>query len=144
MRFVFITLWLPLCGFALFVGYHAVLDCAHVPRCLLSSPQKAGMLKELMDDENTVIVDVRTPGEFACASKQHVPGAVNMPLGFLETTLPDADKKKRYVLYCVGGYRSAISCSMFHKFGLNAVDVRGGFIPVIRPALVAEGILPPL
>ncbi len=86
-----------------------------------------------------MIVDVRTPGEFACVEKKHMPGAVNMPLGQLETLVKTADPSKRYVLYCVAGYRSAISVSIFRKAGLDAVDIRGGYVPVIMPWLKANG-----
>lgn len=64
--------------------------------------QKPTSFDELKSDADTVIVDVRTPSEFGCAMKQHVPGAVNMPLGSLWETLPTTDKSKKYLLYCVG------------------------------------------
>ena len=103
--------------------------------------QTASSYAELTSDPDVVIVDVRTPSEFACAARKHVPGAVNMPVAELTKLLPTADPSKRYVLYCVAGYRSAIATSLFQHAGLNAVDVPGGLVLSILPQLIASGVV---
>lgn len=56
-------------------------------------------------DQDAVVVDVRSPGEFAGG---HVDGALNIPLDRFaqsyETALPD--KARQVVLYCQSGARS--------------------------------------
>jgi rhodanese-related sulfurtransferase len=132
----------------MFVTSGYVMDSSHSVVCVCARSRRAhhavGLQTDasydtLRGDDNTVVVDVRTPGEYACPEKKHMPGAVNMPLGQLETLVKTLDHSKRYVLYCVAGYRSAISTSIFRKAGLDAVDVRGGYVPVIMPWLKAHG-----
>src|SRR3954447_5170736 len=56
----------------------------------------------------TVIVDVREQHEF---EKAHIPGAVDVPRGYLEHRIEDAapDKSEHVVLYCQSGNRSALA-----------------------------------
>lgn len=37
------------------------------------------------------------------------------------------DKSKKYAVYCLGGFRSAIAVSILRRQGLNAVDIIGGY-----------------
>ena len=52
------------------------------------------------------IVDVRNPGE---AEAGMIPGAVNIPVGQLPDRLGELDPARPTVVYCAGGYRSAIA-----------------------------------
>lgn len=56
-------------------------------------------------DEDVLIIDVRTPGEYASG---HVDGAMNLPLDrfaqHYEQAVPD--KSRQIVLYCQSGARS--------------------------------------
>lgn len=56
-------------------------------------------------DPNTVIVDVRTPKEFADG---HIKGAVNIDVtgDNFETVIDSLDKSKTYLVYCRSGRRS--------------------------------------
>jgi len=41
------------------------------------------------------------------------------------------DKSKQYYVYCAGGYRSMIACSLMKKNGFsNVVDIYGGFTEI--------------
>ncbi|MCP9931159.1 rhodanese-like domain-containing protein [Cyanobium sp. AMD-g] len=62
-------------------------------------------LKELMADGNTMLIDVRQPGEFRGG---HITGAINIPLKDLERHLGEIPPDKEIVLYCTTGYRSAM------------------------------------
>ncbi len=55
-----------------------------------------------------VVVDVREQNEF---EEAHVPGAVHVPRGFLESRIEGAapDKSREVVLYCASGNRSALA-----------------------------------
>eukprot|EP00043_Microstomoeca_roanoka_P009009 m.86131 g.86131 ORF g.86131 m.86131 type:complete len:512 (-) comp14453_c1_seq4:302-1837(-) len=76
---------------------------------------------------NHVIVDARTAGEYSCATRGHVHDAINLPLAELPQSCAALDKSKKYVVYCLGGFRSAIAVSLMRAHGLDAVDIAGGY-----------------
>ena len=59
-------------------------------------------------DRETVIVDVRETEEWDAG---HIPGAVHVPRGYLESRIEGAvrDRDARVVLYCASGNRSALA-----------------------------------
>ena len=64
---------------------------------------------ELVEGRNgEVIVDVREQNEY---EESHLPGAVHVPRGHLESRIEGAasDKDQRVVLYCASGNRSALA-----------------------------------
>ena len=66
--------------------------------------------------QGAVIIDVRTPGEFAGG---HAQGAVNIPLDQIESKLPSIRKyKKPLVLCCASGMRSARAKSFLANQGI--------------------------
>ena len=74
-----------------------------------------------------VLIDVREESEFA---RSHLPGAVHLSKGLIERDIeawiPDHDTP--IVLYCGGGYRSALSADNIQKMGYNDVlSMDGGF-----------------
>src|ERR1700730_3767244 len=62
---------------------------------------------ELVGD-GVAIVDVRETDEFATG---HLPGAVHVPRGYLESRIDGIvpDRSQRVVLYCASGNRSALA-----------------------------------
>jgi molybdopterin/thiamine biosynthesis adenylyltransferase/rhodanese-related sulfurtransferase len=74
-----------------------------------------------------VIVDVREQHEF---EESHVPGAVHVPRGHLESRIEGAvsDRSKRVVLYCASGNRSALAAHTLQDLlGYHDVaSMRGG------------------
>jgi molybdopterin/thiamine biosynthesis adenylyltransferase/rhodanese-related sulfurtransferase len=58
--------------------------------------------------DGVVLVDVREQHEF---EESHIPGAVHVPRGHLESRIEGAapDKSQRVVLYCASGNRSALA-----------------------------------
>ena len=56
--------------------------------------------------DGALIIDVRSPGEF---NSGHLPGAINLSLDEIETTLPAKvkDKSRPLLLHCASGMRSA-------------------------------------
>jgi rhodanese-related sulfurtransferase len=76
--------------------------------------------------ETLTIVDVREESEFA---RDHVPGAVHLGKGVLER---DAEQKLPHldaeiILYCGGGFRSALAADNLQKMGYtNVVSMDGG------------------
>ncbi len=71
------------------------------------------------------LVDVRNPGE---QEEGIVPGARRIPLAALLRRLEELDPKRTTVVYCAGGYRSAIAASALAAHGFPLVaDLLGGY-----------------
>ena len=77
--------------------------------------------------EQFLLVDVREESEYAAG---HVPGAVHLSKGTIERDIeervPDVDTE--IVLYCGGGYRSALAADNLQKMGYrNVLSMDGGW-----------------
>ena len=83
-------------------------------------------LAEIMAaDENTLVLDVRKASEF---NSQHIVGAINGPLDYINDSMTMIDPNKTYYVHCAGGYRSMIFISILKARGYdNLIDVKGGF-----------------
>lgn len=85
-------------------------------------------VKSKMDAGETFhLVDVREESEFAAAS---IVNSVHLGKGILERdiekTIPD--KEEEIVLYCGGGFRSALAALNLQKMGYtNVISMDGGF-----------------
>lgn len=76
--------------------------------------------------EKFVLVDVREDNEFA---NDHLPGAIHLGKGVIERDIeqrvPGLDTE--IVLYCGGGFRSALAADNLQKMGYrNVVSMDGG------------------
>ena len=73
-----------------------------------------------------VLVDVREESEFG---KDHLPGAVHMGKGVIERDIEHKvpDLNAELVLYCGGGFRSALAADNLQKMGYtNVISMDGG------------------
>ncbi|HAB18179.1 MAG TPA: rhodanese-like domain-containing protein [Verrucomicrobiota bacterium] len=81
---------------------------------------------KLRSNTNAVILDVRTPSEFA---QGHLPGAVLLDFkapDFAER-LANLDKSKQYLVHCAAGVRSAKACTKMESLGFtNLINLEGG------------------
>jgi hydroxyacylglutathione hydrolase len=88
----------------------------------LTAASAAGLLRDRPDVQ---VVDVRAPGEFDGGS---LPGAVNLPLPRLRTTLHRLDPDRPVLVNCAGGYRSSAAASLLRAHGFADVsDLLGGW-----------------
>lgn len=74
-----------------------------------------------------VLIDVREDGEWDAG---HATGAIHLGKGVIERDIESAipDKNKTLVLYCGGGYRSALAADALRKMGYNnAISLDGGW-----------------
>ena len=74
-----------------------------------------------------VVVDVRERDEWV---EGHIPGAVHIPRGYLESRIEAAapDRRRPVVLYCAGGSRSAFAAKTLEELGYEDVtSLAGGF-----------------
>ena len=84
----------------------------------------ADQLADRMETELDIL-DVRKPGEF---SGEHIDGAVNLPLDYINDNMDKIEDGKTYHLHCAGGYRSVIFASILKARGYhNLVNVLGGW-----------------
>jgi rhodanese-related sulfurtransferase len=77
--------------------------------------------------EPHVLVDVREDNEWAAG---HAAGAVHLGKGIIERDIEAKvpDKHTRLVLYCGGGYRSALAADNLQKMGYTgAISLDGGW-----------------
>jgi rhodanese-related sulfurtransferase len=77
--------------------------------------------------EDFTLIDVREPDEHA---KGAIAGAVPMPRGILERDIDKitTDKGRKIVLYCAGGFRSALAALSLKSMGFsNVVSLSGGY-----------------
>jgi rhodanese-related sulfurtransferase len=83
-------------------------------------------VKRRMDaGEKLILVDVREDNEWA---KGHLPGAVHMGKGVIERDIEQQvpDTGTKLVLYCGGGFRSALVADNLQKMGYTNVESMDG------------------
>ncbi|MEK6478343.1 MBL fold metallo-hydrolase [Catalinimonas sp. 4WD22] len=79
----------------------------------------------LYDTEVLNVLDVRKQSEY---ESQHIEGAMNFPLDFINRNMSKINKDTTYYLHCQGGYRSMIATSILKARGFShIVNIRGGF-----------------
>jgi rhodanese-related sulfurtransferase len=96
--------------------------------------------KKKMDaGEKFMLIDTREDSEWA---RGHIPGAIHLSKGIIERDIEKSvpNKDTPVVLYCGGGFRSALATDNLQKMGYrNVVSMDGGWrgwteagFPVIR------------
>lgn len=84
-------------------------------------------ITQMAEEDNSILLDVRTPEEFADG---HIPGAINIPnesIGENDITeLPD--KEQRIYVYCRSGNRSKQASAKLVNLGYTNVIEIGGII----------------
>jgi rhodanese-related sulfurtransferase len=84
--------------------------------------------KKKMDaGEQIILVDVREESEWA---RGHIPNAIHLGKGIIERDIEKAipEKGATVVLYCGGGFRSALAADNLQKMGYgNVISMDGGW-----------------
>jgi rhodanese-related sulfurtransferase len=84
-------------------------------------------IKQRLDrGDSFMLVDVREDREFV---KDHLPGAVHLGKGIIERDIESRvpDPGTKLVLYCGGGFRSALAADNLQKMGYtNVISMDGG------------------
>lgn len=73
----------------------------------------------LLQQPGTVVVDVRTPGEFMGG---HVANSINIPLDEIPGRMDEIRKMKNVVLCCASGMRSRNAATFLLQHGIRCVD----------------------
>lgn len=109
------------------------MSTQHAPGFLALVQQAKSEINEISIDELLehnqpyVLLDVREDHEWA---KGHLPEAMHLGKGIIERDIEAtvADKKQKIVLYCGGGYRSALSAQTLQQMGYqNVFSLAGGY-----------------
>ena len=107
----------------------------HLPRFLKVVADAKTRIKECtVDDvkarldrgEKFTLIDVREESEWA---RDHLPGAIHLGKGIIERDIEAKvpDQATPVVLYCGGGFRSALAADNLQKMGYtNVVSMDGG------------------
>ena len=117
------------------IGFDRVLGALALPfEAFVAHPEHVEPLSRLSADTlaarlasvpNLVIVDVRNAGEVALGS---IAGARHISLAALLNSLEQLDRTAPTVVFCAGGYRSAIASSLLRAHGFSDVsDLVGGY-----------------
>jgi rhodanese-related sulfurtransferase len=84
-------------------------------------------VKKRMDrGDKFILVDVREESEYA---KDHLPGAIHLGKGVIERDIEARvpELKAEMILYCGGGFRSALAADNLQKMGYtNVISMDGG------------------
>jgi rhodanese-related sulfurtransferase len=87
----------------------------------------ATVLARLKKGEKLILIDVREDNEWA---KGRIVGAIHLGKGVIERDIESAipDKKTELILYCGGGFRSALSADNLQKMGYKSIiSMDGGW-----------------
>ena len=80
------------------------------PRSRRSTPRGRRARRTSRAARDVALIDVREQHEW---EQGHIPGAVHVPAGYLETRIEEVvpDRRKRVILYCRTGQRSALAAN---------------------------------
>src|SRR5688572_14642126 len=84
-------------------------------------------VKRMLDGGDKInLIDVREESEYA---KDHLPGAIHLGKGIIERDIEQRfpDTRAPLILYCGGGFRSALAADNLQKMGYtNVISMDGG------------------
>lgn len=104
-------------------GFLKIVDEAkqHISEVTIDQVQKM-----LDDNRDILLVDVRETQEWVAG---HIPGAVHLGKGIVERDIEriEANHDRKLVLYCGGGYRSALAgCNLMNMGYTDVSSMAGG------------------
>lgn len=76
------------------------------------------------DPESTMLLDVRSPQEYATG---HIPEAVNIPLDELRERIQELDSSKKLLVYCQVGFRGYTAVRILRQQGFDVANLTGGY-----------------
>lgn len=85
----------------------------------------ANEVAETFDSAKPKVLDVRRTSEYEA---EHLVGADNFPLDFINQHMSEISRDDTYYLHCAGGYRSVIAASILKSRGFEKIiNIKGGF-----------------
>ncbi len=103
------------------------LKIVHDAKTRIKECTIADVQAKISANESFLLIDVREESEWA---NGHLPGAIHLGKGIIErdieTRIPDTATPM--ILYCGGGFRSALAADNLQKMGYtNVISMDGGF-----------------
>ncbi|WHH57455.1 CoA-disulfide reductase [Petroclostridium sp. X23] len=89
-----------------------------------------------LDTATSMLVDVRTPLEFAMGT---IEGAVNIPVDQLRERLSEIPKNKEIIIFCQVGLRGYLACRILTQNGYSNVKNLSGGYKTYFPAIQKQG-----
>jgi rhodanese-related sulfurtransferase len=86
---------------------------------------------QLINSRNAVVIDVRTPEEFATGS---LPGARNIPVDKFDQKMRDIKKDKPLIVVCASSSRAGRAAAQLRASGFGEVYVLAGGLAAWREA----------
>ena len=97
--------------------------------------------KKFNSESIDIVLDVRKETEFL---SEHLIGATNFPLDFINENSGIINSNKDYYLHCKSGYRSLIAASIFKANGIkNVTDIRGGYQDIRKTGVALSDFVCP-
>lgn len=105
----------------------AFLKIVNASKARIKETDVKGAEEILRNDPSALLIDVREDTEW---DAEHVKGATHIGKGVIErdieSLVPDRDRP--LLLYCGGGFRSALAADALKQMGYtNAISIDGGF-----------------
>ena len=116
-------------------GFVHLVDDAKSRVREITAPELAARLKS---GHKQALIDVREASEFAAG---HLPAATHLCKGIIERDIEERipDHSTEIVLYCGGGFRSALAADNLQKMGYtNVLSLAGGWRTWTELALPTE------
>lgn len=85
--------------------------------------------KMVKEDTSVVLLDVRTPGEYA-SETGHLKGSLLIPVQELEQRIGELGsyKERTIIAYCRTGHRSAQATNLLNARGFKTINMEGGIL----------------
>lgn len=82
---------------------------------------------EKITEQNVVVLDVRTPAEFALG---RIANSINIDVmsDYFMDDIAGLDKSAEYAIYCRSGKRSVDAANAMDKLGFSTINLMGGII----------------
>lgn len=102
-------------------------DLVNIAKQNINQLTVADVAKKLEKRVDFLLIDVREDREFEA---DHLPGAIHLGKGILERDIEKmiSNKERELVLYCGGGFRSALAAESIQRMGYSNVwSMDGGY-----------------
>jgi rhodanese-related sulfurtransferase len=108
------------------LSFGIVCTAQHKPQTTVTPAEAYRMIEE---DTSIVLLDVRTPGEYA-SETGHLKGTLLIPVQDLAQRIDELDRYKgrTIIAYCRTGRRSAQAASLLNSRGFTTMNMEGGIL----------------
>lgn len=136
--FAIALLCLAACGGTTTVDTDAASGAETASFVLATPNEAAGIIDSRLGSDGFVLLDVRTPQEYA---EGHIAGSDNIDFyeGAFAANIAELDRDASYVVYCRSGNRSGQTIELMQELGFtNVTDISGGIVAWQESGLPVE------